>query len=53
MKCRQRYEIVYRFLLAIGVDKTTAAIDAEDIEHHVIPVTLRQFQELSDQRSIS
>ncbi len=44
-RCRQRHEIVYRFLLAIGVDEATAAIDAEGIEHHVSPATLRRFQE--------
>jgi DtxR family manganese transport transcriptional regulator len=40
---------VYRFLLAIGIDEVTAAIDAEGIEHHVSPTTLQRFQELSDQ----
>ena len=48
-KCRNRHEIVYRFLLAIGIDEVTAAIDAEGIEHHVSPTTLQRFQELSDQ----
>ncbi len=49
-KCRERHEIVYRFLLAIGVDEDTAAIDAEGIEHHVSPSTLRRLKELADQR---
>lgn len=48
-KCRERHEIVYRFLLAIGIDELTAAIDAEGIEHHVSPTTLRRFQELADE----
>ena len=48
-KCRNRHEIVYRFLLAIGIDEVTAAIDAEGIEHHVSPTTLQRFQELSVQ----
>lgn len=43
-KCRQRHQIVYDFLLSIGVDESTAAIDAEGIEHHVSPSTLKQFQ---------
>jgi len=43
-KCRRRHDIVYHFLLAIGVDPATAAIDAEGIEHHVSPKTLRQFE---------
>ncbi len=44
-KCRDRHEIVYQFLLSIGVDEITAAIDAEGIEHHVSPKTLRCFAE--------
>tara|TARA_R110001592_G_scaffold360963_1_gene670419 strand:+ start:6856 stop:7428 length:573 start_codon:yes stop_codon:yes gene_type:complete len=47
-KCQQRHEIVYRFLLAIGIDEVTAAIDAEGIEHHVSPATLERFQELAE-----
>ena len=47
-RCRQRHEIVYRFLLAIGLDEETAAIDAEGIEHHVSPATLRRFMELAE-----
>ena len=46
-RCRQRHEIVYRFLLSLGIDETTAAIDAEGIEHHVSPKTLKRFQELA------
>ncbi len=46
VRCRQRHEIVYRFLLSIGIDEQTAAIDAEGIEHHVSPKTLRRFEEL-------
>ncbi len=46
-KSRHRHKIVYQFLLAIGVDDTTAAIDAEGIEHHVSPMTLRRFEELT------
>ena len=45
-KCREKHEIVFRFLLSIGVDETTAAIDAEGIEHHVSPKTLRRFAEI-------
>jgi DtxR family manganese transport transcriptional regulator len=43
-KSRHRHEIVYRFLLAIGVDEATAAIDAEGIEHHVSPQALARFE---------
>ena len=52
-KCKRRHETVYRFLRAIGIDATTAAIDAEGIEHHVSPTTLRRFGELADQFSAS
>ena len=48
-RCRERHEIVYRFLLAIGLDKDTAAIDAEGIEHHVSPLTLKRFRALTEQ----
>lgn len=48
-KCRARHEIVYRFLLAIGIDESTAAIDAEGIEHHVSPATLKRFEEFAAQ----
>jgi len=47
-KCRDRHHIVYRFLLAIGVDEATAAIDAEGIEHHVSSKTLERFREFAD-----
>ncbi len=47
-RCRQRHQIVYRFLLSIGIDEQTAAIDAEGIEHHVSPKTLRRFQEFAE-----
>ena len=47
-KCQRRHEIVFRFLLAIGVDEETAAIDAEGIEHHVSPKTLQQFKSFAD-----
>jgi len=46
-RCRERHTIVYRFLLAIGVDEATAAIDAEGMEHHVSAATLARFRELA------
>ena len=45
-QCRRRHETVYRFLVAIGVDEDTAAVDAEGIEHHVSPQTLKRFEAL-------
>ncbi len=44
-----RHDLVYRFLLAIGVDTKTAAVDAEGIEHHVSKATLKCFQKIVDQ----
>ncbi len=41
---RQRHDIVYRFLLSIGVPPDVAAIDAEGIEHHVSQQTLDRFE---------
>lgn len=46
-EARRRHEIVYRFLLAIGVDQRTAAVDAEGIEHHVSPATLARFEAIA------
>lgn len=38
---RKRHEIVYDFLLALGVPKIQACIDAEGVEHHISETTLR------------
>ena len=37
----RRHELVLAFLVALGVDRRTAELDAEGIEHHVSPATLR------------
>ncbi len=47
----RRHEIVYRFLLAIGVEERVAALDAEGIEHHVSPQTLKRFEAIADKGS--
>ena len=39
-RVKKRHEIVYQFLLTLGVDEQTANIDSEGIEHHVSEVTL-------------
>lgn len=39
-RAKKRHEIVYQFLLSIGVDQETAQIDSEGIEHHVSDKTL-------------
>lgn len=46
----RRHEIVYRFLLAIGVEERTAALDSEGIEHHVSRGTLERFEALVNER---
>jgi len=38
---RSRHDIVFRFLLALGVSPDTAAVDSEGIEHHVSEETLQ------------
>jgi DtxR family manganese transport transcriptional regulator len=43
-KSRKRHEIVYQFLLSIGVPEATAAVDSEGIEHHVSPGTLEAMR---------
>lgn len=39
--CKQRHEIVVAFLRALGISKRVAETDAEGMEHHVSPETLR------------
>lgn len=45
----RRHDIVFRFLLSLGIDERTASIDAEGIEHHVSPKTLARFEELASE----
>lgn len=45
----QRHQIVHEFLLALGLDEATAALDAEGIEHHVSPQTLSKLKALTAQ----
>ena len=41
---KRRHEIVYQFLLTLGVSQRTASIDSEGIEHHVSEETLRLME---------
>ncbi len=41
----RRHEVVFQFLLALGIDQQTALIDSEGIEHHVSPETLQRMQQ--------
>ena len=43
-ECRDRHELVVRFLEALGVPSPVAESDAEGIEHHVSRETLRAFK---------
>ncbi len=42
--CKERHEIVLRFLLKMGVPKDIAELDAEGIEHHISAETLAIFK---------
>ncbi|MEM6560230.1 MAG: manganese-binding transcriptional regulator MntR [Planctomycetota bacterium] len=39
-----RHSLVFDFLRKLGVDAKTAAVDAEGIEHHLSPQTLRKMR---------
>ena len=39
-RVRERHAVVLAFLMALGVDKSSAPLDSEGIEHHVGPKTL-------------
>lgn len=47
---RERHDLVYRFLLAIGVSEATAKRDSEGVEHHVSNETLAAFEHIIRQR---
>ena len=49
-ECRRRHEAVYAFLVALGISKRTAEIDAEGIEHHVSKETLRAMRRFTKSR---
>ena len=50
---RERHDVVYRFLLAIGVTDANAKIDSEGIEHHVSEETLNAFRRIIDDSKTS
>jgi len=47
-EARARHAVVVAFLRAIGVDERTAQADAEGIEHHVSPATLRAMARVAE-----
>ena len=50
-RCRERHLIVVNFLVALGLDEKTAALDAEGIEHHVSQKTLVLFKAFANKKS--
>ena len=44
---RERHKIVYDFLISLGIDKETAELDSEGIEHHVGNKTLNKLKNLT------
>lgn len=52
-KSRERHQIVYEFLLALGVSEEAAVIDSEGIEHHVSAETLKAMQEFTEKVAIA
>ena len=49
-KSHHRHQIVFQFLKKLGVPETIAHVDAEGIEHHVSPVTLKVFKQFINKR---
>ena len=49
-KSKKRHNIVYNFLLNLGLDKNTASEDAEGIEHHVSEKTLRKMDNFNSKK---
>lgn len=47
-KTRERHELVFSFLLALGVSPDQAEIDTEGIEHHVSDETLKAMRKYLD-----
>tara|TARA_Y100000590_G_scaffold417148_1_gene516584 strand:+ start:968 stop:1363 length:396 start_codon:yes stop_codon:yes gene_type:complete len=44
---RKRHNIVYNFLINLGLDQKNAAADAEGIEHHVSEKTLNKMEKFN------
>lgn len=48
---RSRHQSVLQFLLALGVPPESAEIDAEGIEHHISPATLKVMRTFTRENS--
>ena len=49
---KKRHNIVYNFLINLGLDKKIAAADAEGIEHHVSEKTLNKMEKYNKSKNI-
>ena len=47
-RSRARHQVVFDFLIALGLDEAVAHADSEGIEHHVSDVTLVRLRELTE-----
>jgi DtxR family manganese transport transcriptional regulator len=43
-KCKKRHELVYQYLLKLGVPEEVALIDAEGMEHHLSEETVQALE---------
>ena len=47
-KSKIKHNIVFQFLLNLGLDSNTAEIDSEGIEHHVSEKTLKKMEKFNN-----
>ena len=47
---KKRHNIVYTFLMNLGIDNKTASADAEGIEHHVSEKTLKKMEKFNNKK---
>ena len=50
-KSKRRHQIVYDFLKNLGVDRQTALVDSEGIEHHVSEKTIIRMEKFNKTKS--
>lgn len=50
-RCRERHDLVYRFLLALGVSPEVATLDSEGLEHHLSEETLARIRAFVAERA--
>ena len=52
-RSRARHDVVYRFMVAIGIGEETARRDSEGVEHHVSDETLAVFERIIEAGGIA